>query len=112
MFSFFPIITESESLTAEIEKLANSNYHYSKIQIENPLIFKDLKNFLYHDPPIADTSTAAQIVSWRKKDKKAQAIIGRSLSNDLLENVRDVTSTKDMWISIKNVFEVHTLVVD
>ena len=100
---------ESESSTAKIDKLDNSNYHYWKIRIEHLLILKDLENFLYDDPPSVDTSTAAQIASWKKKDKKAQAIIGLSLSNDLLENVRDVTSTKDMWISIKNVFERHTL---
>ena len=82
--------------------LSNSNYHYWKIRIEHLLILKDLQNFLYDDPP---TSTPAEIASWIKKAKKA----GLSLSNDLLENVRDVTSAKDMWTSIKNIFERHTL---
>ena len=96
---------ESDSSTTKIEMLKNSNYHYWKIRIEHLLILKD-RNFLYNDPP---TSTPAEIALWRKKDKKAQAIIGSSLSSELLENVRDVTSTKDMWSSIKNVFERHML---
>ena len=44
-----------------------------------------------------------------KKNKKAQDVIGLSLSNELLENVHDVFTTKDMWNKIKNVFERHTL---
>jgi len=44
-----------------------------------------------------------------KKDRKAQAIIGLTLSDDLLENVRDVTTTKEMWSCIKDIFERHTL---
>ena len=64
-----------------------------------------MEDFLVEDPPTA----AAEIPAWTKKDRKPQAIIGLNLSNDLLENVRDVTSAKDMWTSIKNVFERHTL---
>lgn len=41
--------------------------------------------------------------------KKAQAIIGLSLSDELLENVEEVRSPKGMWLIIKNVFEHHTL---
>ena len=93
----------------KIEMLNNSNYHRWKIRIEHVLILKDLENFLYDDQPSYDTSTDAQIALRKKKDKKAQAIIGLSLSNELLENMRDATFTKDMWISIKNVFERYTL---
>ena len=85
---------ESESSTTKIEMLNNSNYHHWKIRIEHLLILKDLEDFLYDDPPSSETSTTAQVALWRKKDKKAQAVIGLSLSNELLENVRDVTTTK------------------
>ena len=44
-----------------------------------------------------------------QKVQKAQVVIGLSLSNGLLENVRDVSTTKEMWNAIKNVFERHTL---
>ncbi len=57
------------------------------------------------DPP---TETTA-LPGWKKKDKKARAVIGLTLSNDMLENVREATSAKAMWTSIKNVFERHTL---
>ena len=66
---------EYESSTTKIEKLDDSNYHYCEIRIEHLLILKDLENFLHDDSRTADTSTAAQIASWRK-DIKAQAIIG------------------------------------
>ena len=40
---------------------------------------------------------------------KAQAIIGLTLSDDLLENVREVETTKAMRTAIKNVLERHTV---
>ena len=97
---------DSNSSTSKIEELNNSNYHYWKIRIQHVLALKDLENFLEDDPP---TSTPTDIALWKKNDKKAQAIIGLTLSNDLLENVREVQSIKEMWIVIKNVFELHTL---
>ncbi len=39
----------------------------------------------------------------------AQAIIGLTLSDDILENLREVKTAKEMWQAIKNVFERHTL---
>ena len=98
---------ESESSTARIDKLDNSNYHFWKIRIEHLLILKDSEGFLHEDPPTSDDSAA--VFLWHKKDKKAQAIIGLSLSNDLFENVRDVETTKEMWMAIQNVFERQTL---
>ena len=100
---------ESENSSTKIDKLDNSNYHFWKIRIEHLVILKDLEIFLNDDPPGSETSTADQIALWRKKENKAQAIVGLSLSNELLENVRDANCTKDMWISIKNVFERHEL---
>ena len=96
---------DSENSSIKIDELDNSNYHYWKIRIQHILALKDLDNFLEDDPPTDST----QLAAWTKKDKKAQAIIGLTLSNDLLENVRDVNSTKNMWLAIKNVFERHTL---
>ena len=84
---------ESDSWTTKIEMLNNSNYYHWKIRIEHLLILKNLEDFLYYEPLRSETSTAAQIASWRKKDKKPQASIGLSLSNELLENLRNVTTT-------------------
>ncbi len=75
------------------------------MKIEAYLTLKDLENFLEEDPPPGET----EILAWRKKDKKARATIGLSLSDDLLENVREVKTTKEMWLAIKNIFERHTL---
>ena len=91
---------DSENCSIKIDQVDNSNYHFWKIRIQHVLALKDLKSFLEHDPP----SNSAQITAWTKKDKKAQAVIGLSLSNDLLKNVRDATSAKDMWLAIKNDF--------
>lgn len=46
---------------------------------------------------------------WMKSDKIARAIIGLSLSDDMLEHVRDSSSAKEMYDSIVNVFQRHTL---
>ncbi len=64
-----------------------------------------MEEFLENDPP----SDSAELVLWKKKDKKARAVIGLTLSNDMLENVREADSAKRMWKSIKDVFERHTL---
>ncbi len=100
---------DSEMSSTEIEKLDHSNYHFWKIRVQHVLALKDLEDFLVDDPPLAGDSSTALVETWKKRDKKAQAIIGLTLSDDLLDNVRDVNTTKEMWLTIKNVFERHTL---
>ncbi len=99
---------ESERSSTKIGKLNNSNYHFWKIRIVHILTLKDLENFLDDEVPSPDTSRPEEIAKWKKGDKKAQAIIGLTLSDDLLENVWEVETTKAMWSAIKNVFERHT----
>ena len=89
----------------EIEQSNSNRYYSKKVRIQHVFTLKDLEDILVEDP----TTTTPEISAWTKKDRKAQAIIGLSQSKDLLEKVRDVTSAKDMWTSIKNVFERHTL---
>ncbi len=60
----------------KIETLNDSNYHSWKIRIQHVLALKDLEEFLEEDPP---TETAA-LPPWQKKDKKARAVIGLTLS--------------------------------
>ena len=83
---------ESKNPSIQIDMLDDSNYHYWKIRIQHVLTLKDFENFLEEDPP----SDSTELAAWTKKDKTAQAIIGLTLSNDLLENVREVNTTKDM----------------
>ncbi len=96
---------EPESSAIRIETLNESNYHSWKVEIQHVLALKDLEDFLEDDPP----SNATELVLWKKKDKKTRAVIGLTLSNDMLENVREADSAKKMWKSIKDVFERHTL---
>ena len=96
---------ESDTNSLKIETLNELNYSSWKIRIQHVLALKDLEDFLEDDPP-TDTSQSA---IWLKKDKKARAIIGLTLSNEMLENVREAKTAKDMWNTIKNVFERHTL---
>ena len=95
--SFFSITIEFENSIARIDESDHSNYYFWKARIEYLRILKD--------PANGNDSTAVSL--WDKKDDKAQAIIGHSLSNDLLENVRVVETTKEMWMAIRNVFELH-----
>ena len=95
---------DSESSSAKIEKLNASNFHAWKQKIFHLLVLKDLEEYIDADPP-----TGANLAAWRKKDIKAQAIIGLTLSDDLLENVREVQTTKEMWKKICDVFQRHTL---
>ncbi len=95
--------------STKIDKLNHSNYHFWKIRIEHILALKDLENFLIDDPPSGENVMPTETTQWKRKDKKAQAIIGLTLSDDLLENVREVKTAKEMWQAIKNVFERHTL---
>lgn len=96
---------DSETNSTRIEKLNNSNYFAWKIRIEHLLALKDFDDHITEDPP----SNPTQLGAWSKNDKKAQALIALNLTDELLENVRDVSTAKEMWTSIKNVFERHTL---
>ena len=95
---------DSESSSAKIEKLNATNFHAWKQKIFHLLVLKDLEEYIEADPPVG-----TDLAAWRKKDIKAQAIIGLTLSDDLLENVREVQSTKEMWKKICDVFQRHTL---
>ena len=90
--------------STKIEKLHDSNFHAWKQKIVMVLALKDLDDFVESDPP-ADSE---QLAKWMKSDRKARAIIGLSLSDEHLEHVRDVETTKQMWNAILDVFERHT----
>ena len=96
---------DSDSTSIKIDQLKESNYHAWKIRIQHVLILKGLKDLIVNDPPTDTTALQA----WTQKDQKTQAVIGLSLSDEMLENVREHSTAKDMWNSITNVFERHTL---
>ncbi len=99
---------ETESSSTKIDKL-NSNYHFWKIRIVHILTLKDLGNFLEDDATTSQISGPVEIAEYKKNDKKAQAIIGLTLSDDFLENAREVETTKVIWAAIKNIIERHAL---
>ena len=76
------------------------NYHTWKIRIQHVLTLKGLKRYIIEDP----TTDRGELDTWTEKDAKIQAIIGLTLSVELFGNVREVTTAKEMWNSIKNVF--------
>ncbi len=96
---------ESDLSTTKIDKLNESNYFAWKQKIVLLLALKDLDDHLDGQKPV----DAVQQAAWVKKDRKAQAVIGLTLSDAMLEHVRDVDSAAEMWFTIKNVFERHTL---
>lgn len=95
---------DSDSSSTKIDKLKADNYHAWKQKIKHLLALKDLSEFLEDDPPVGDL-----LAAWKKKDMKAQAVVGLTLPDELLENVREVKTAKEMWQSICDVFERHTL---
>ena len=94
---------EYASSTTKIDKLESNKYHAWKQKIKHLLALKDLDEFI--DCNVEPQSTA----EWKRKDIKAQAIIGLTLSDEMLESVREVSSTKEMWQKICDIFEKHTL---
>jgi hypothetical protein len=90
----------------KVEKLNETSFRSWKHKIQLLLALKDLDEHIEEDLPELD---ASEFAIWRRCDKKAMACIGLSLSDALLENVREASSAKEMWTSILNVFERHTL---
>ena len=91
--------------THKIDKLNDSSYHAWKQKVEHLLVLKDLWEYVEDDPPPGDVHNP----TWTKSDRKCRAIIGLTLSDHILESVRDSQSAKQTWTTIRNVFERHTL---
>lgn len=72
------------------------------------LALDDFDHCVENDAP-ARNSEPAERKKWGREDWKARAVIGLSLSNENVEQCRDVKSAKHMWNAIKNVLELHTL---
>jgi len=98
-------IMQSEKSFDHIGKLTYNNYFAWKQKISLLLALKDLDDHLSSTKPEDPTLVPA----WEKKDKLTQAIIGLNLSDQILESVRHVNTAASMWMTIKNIFERHTL---
>ena len=94
--------------SVRIEKLTDSNFYVWKQKIQLLLALKDVSEHVTEreHPGVPESDEHKQ---WLRSDNKAKAIIGLSLSDEHLEHVRDCESAMDMWETILNVFERHTL---
>lgn len=93
-------------MSSKIEKLNSTNFYAWKQKIKHLLALKDLDEFIDDDPP---SRTDESFKAWTRKDIKAQATIGLTLSDEMLANTREVETTKQMWKKICDIFERHTL---
>lgn len=91
---------ESQSISAKIGKVTNENYFSWKIRVKHVLALNDMEDHMESEEP----TNQANAATCKKKGKKAQAIIRLSLSEELLESVREVEGCKQMWDTIKNIF--------
>ena len=96
---------DESSGSVRIEKLNDTNFHAWKRKIQLLLAIRDLEDYIHDDRPIDEASQK----KWDRGDRKAQAAIGLSLSDEHLEHVSDALTAKEMWHTILNVFERHTL---
>jgi hypothetical protein len=77
------------SVGFKIDKLSDNNYHTWKQKIELLLAFRDLDEVEFEDPP-ADMENNLEVATLcKKKDAKAKAVIGLTLSDEHLELVRN-----------------------
>lgn len=89
----------------KIEKLGEDNFHVWKQKVELLLALKDLDDHLESTRPTDDDELSA----WKKKDAKARAVIGLSISDEHLDHVRDTENAAEMWKAICDVFQRKTL---
>lgn len=91
----------------KVDKLTADNFYVWKQKIKLVLSFRELDEFI--DANVAPPTSEPDLRSWTSKDNKAMAIIGLSLSDSHLEHVGEVKSALEMWKTIMDIFERHTL---
>ena len=90
----------------KIEKLGENNFHVWKQKVELVLAFRELDDHITEEDPPTDPDTLRE---WKKKDAKAKAVIGLTISDDHLDHVRDAGTAFEMWTAIVNIFQRRTL---
>ena len=90
----------------KIEKLGDNNFHVWKQKVELVLAFRELEDFITEQTPPTDSD---ELLKWKKKDAKAKAVIGLTISDEHLDHVRDTETAFDMWNAILNIFQRRTL---
>lgn len=92
--------------TLKIDKL-NSEDQWStwKFQVRLSLIAADVFEVVNGDSEKPAATEAALLTAWKKKDAKAQRIIGMTVGNAQILHIRICTSGKEMWDKLHTVFE-------
>ena len=86
----------------KVDKLKDDKFHSWKHKIELLLAFRDL-DYIIEDDILE--SNDPNLNAWRHKDKKAKASIGLTLSDSILVNLCERKSAKDLWKTLRDVFE-------
>ncbi len=96
------------STSMKTEKLTEGNFYAWRQKIQHILALRNLDDFIEDDNvcPRRTGENGEEVATWLKKDKKARAIIGRSLSDELLENLRDTATGRSMWTSIQAILNL------
>ena len=92
-------------MSSKIEKLNHTSFHAWRHKIIHLLTLKDLEEYVSGSPP----ESQAELAACKTEDRQAQPIIGLPLSDHMLENARDVSTSNEMWKTICDVFERHPL---
>lgn len=90
----------------QIVKLNNTNWTSWKYRMGMILIKEDLWETIDEFPP--DDADALPI--WRKRERKARAIIGLSVEDNQLIYIRNCTTSRDTWSELCKVHEKDSLV--
>ena len=80
-----------------------SNYGLWKPRVLLTLEENEVKDFALTVVPVPDD--AAQQVAWRKNDVKARKILMDSVKNHLVSHLAKSETTKEMFDSLKKLFE-------
>lgn len=91
-------------------KLSNENYFTWKYKMEMLLKKEGVWRVIIKEKPAPTSSNSALIEKWEENDEKAMALIGLSVQDNQLQNIRNAKSAKESWTSLKNFHEQGTLV--
>jgi hypothetical protein len=98
-------VADSRSTSSTTTRCGNT----WKQKIELLLTFRDLDEVVFEAPP-ADMERNLEVATlFKKKDAKAKAVIGLTLSDEHLEHVRSAKTAAEMWTALKNVSQTNSL---
>lgn len=96
--------------SVKIDELSDSNHFAWQQKTVLILTFQEPEHYIDNGRRALDFNPCRKLNDKRDSGyRKARAIIGVRMSDNHFEHVRDVTSSRDMCVKIKNVSERHTL---